>query len=81
MPKKKEQIAPIYIGVIPGIFGYGIAAWHPTEDGCRKALKAKFYDWKRQQPSPSTFESAFERWGGRIELIEAGKAYYDDFGS
>ncbi len=70
----------IWVGQIPEIFGYGIIVLDKNEELATKALKREFYRWKRAQPSPSTFKSAFEDWGGRIEKVELGKAYCDGFG-
>jgi hypothetical protein len=69
----------IWIATIPEIFGYGLTVLDVTEEAALRALKAKFYEWKKQLPSQSTFKSAFEDWGGRTEEIEIGKVYNDNF--
>lgn len=70
----------IWVGVIPDIFGYGITVASMTEGGAKKGLRKAFLEWKKHRQSPSTFNSAFEDWGGRIDKIELDKAYADNFG-
>ncbi len=69
----------IWFANIPEIFGYGICALHETEEGAIKAVKKSFYKWKDQLPSDSTFESAWEDWGGYTVEVEIGEAYSDNF--
>lgn len=72
----------IFIGVIPGIFGYGISVASDTREGAMDAMHEAYDDWKKVRPNPDTnFETSFEEWGGRIEEVVLGKTYYDDFGS
>lgn len=79
MANKKKTI---WIGVIPGIFGYGISVAEESKEACMKALKKCYQEWKEDYPDPTTnFKTSFENWGGRIEEIELGKGYYDNFGS
>jgi hypothetical protein len=78
MAKKKT----IFIGVIPGIFGYGISVAGESKEDCMKALKKCYAEWKKGYPNEDTnFKGSFEDWGGRVEEIELGKGYFDDFGS
>jgi hypothetical protein len=78
----------IWIGVIPGIFGYGISVASETRDGAMEALKnswekgMKASSWGRAEkfPSDSTFQQHFEGFGGHVSEVELGKAYYDNFG-
>ena len=70
----------IYIGVIPAIFGYGINVASDTQEGAMVALRKAYDEWKVARPNPDTnFEKSFEDWGGRVEKVELGKAYNDDF--
>ena len=78
MTKKKKTI---WVGVIPGIFGYGISVAAESEKDCMKALRSCYLDWKKSYPDPTTnFKKSFEYWGGRVNQIELGKGYFDDFG-
>jgi hypothetical protein len=70
----------IWVGVIPDIFGYGITVASLSRSGAFRALRKAFLEWKKHRESPSTFNSAFEDWGGRVEQIELDKAYADNFG-
>lgn len=70
----------IWIGFIPGIFGYGIGAAGTTKAEVRAGLKAGFDGWKQQAPAVTmTFSRAFEYWGGYIHKIDLGKPYNDNF--
>jgi hypothetical protein len=72
----------IWIGVIPGIFGYGISVASDTRDNCLKAIKKSYKEFKKSYPNKSiTFVKSFEDWGGRIYEIELDKTYFDDFSS
>jgi hypothetical protein len=89
MSKKKRTI---FIGVIPGIFEYGISVAEETEEACLKALKKRYRQWTKDESDTygdmrdengkqmTRFEKAMEYWGGRVQEVELGKAYYDDFG-
>lgn len=80
--KKTPRRKFIFIGVIPGIFGYGISVVGESKEDCMKALKKCYAEWKKGYPDSSTnFKGSFEDWGGRVDKIELGKGYFDDFGS
>jgi len=82
----------IWVGIIPDIFGYGISVAEESEEKCLKALKKIYRDWVKGEPDTygimrhengkamTRFEKAMEHWGGRVEEIELGKCYYDNFG-
>lgn len=79
MEKKK-----IWIGTIPGIFGYGMCVIGNSEKECMKALRKNYDEWKeerKEMTSQKIFLEAFEYWGGHVEEIKIGKVYYDNFGS
>ena len=79
MAKGKKRT--IFIGVIPGIFGYGINVVEESEEACMKALRREYKEWKKGYPDPTTnFNTSFENWGGRVTEVELGKGYFDDFG-
>lgn len=79
---QNEKMKHVYIGVIPGIFGYGISVASDSKEEVMLALRKAYDDWKLVRPNPETnFDSAFEDWGGRVEKVEFGKTYYDDFNS
>lgn len=81
----------IWIGTIPGIFGYGISIAEDTEEKCVKALETAYNrcvdgtddDYDEQFYEDGTemtrFEKAFDYWGGSVSEIELGKEYSDDF--
>ena len=72
----------IYIGIIPGIFGYGISVASKTQDGAFRALRKAYAGWKEVYPDNTTsFVDSFEYYGGRVEKVELDKAYHDDFNS
>jgi hypothetical protein len=75
----------IWIGVIPGIFGYGISVASETKEGAMKALKKSwksFLDATTRQGfgQPATFKEHFESFGGHVTEVELDRAYYDNFG-
>lgn len=71
----------IWIGVIPDIFGYGITVASLTKEDAMKALRRGYREWKVHRENPNTnFKQSFEDFGGRIERIELGKTYCDNFG-
>lgn len=74
----------IWVGVMPGAFGYGICAIGDTEKEVRDTMKKAFDEYKEgYKPEGEdfrTFHKAMEYFGGRIEQIEMGKAYNDNFG-
>lgn len=70
----------VYVGVIPGIFGYGISVVHTSEANAMQSLRNAYGAFKKAYPDDSTdFESSYERWGGRIVKVRMGDAYADDF--
>lgn len=83
----------IWVGIIPEIFGYGLSVVGESEEDCRKALQSAYRAWVKgtyddygdmrheNGKKMTRFEKAMENWGGRIEKIELGKIYYDNFGS
>jgi len=72
----------IWMGIIPGIFGYGISVASETEAGAMKALRKAYAEWKVARPNQETnFDSSFEEWGGHIFEVELNKSYYDSFNS
>jgi len=78
MANKKTKM---WIGIIPGAFGYGITVLECTKDEARKSLKKFYYAWKRSNNFNLTYAQAMDYFGGRIFEVETGKQYYDDFGS
>jgi ribosomal protein S5 len=77
MAKKRT----VWVGVIPGIFGYGISVAEESEEACMKALNRAYREWKKGYPDPTTnFKTSFEYWGGRVTEVELGKNYFDNFG-
>lgn len=70
----------IWIGVIPDIFGYGIAVASMTEAGAMKTLRKAYLQCKKHRPNPETnFKQAFEDWGGYVIEAELDKGYGDNF--
>lgn len=77
--KKPKQT--IWIGVIPDIFGYGISVAGNSKAECLDALKKSYKKWKEGYPNEDTnFKKSYEDFGGRVDEIELGKAYFDNFG-
>jgi len=79
--KTKTKKTHIWIGVIPGIFGYGISVASETRAGAMKALRKS---WKERMPSSTfpktaTFKEHFEEFGGDVSKIELDRAYWDNF--
>lgn len=72
----------IYIGVIPGIFGYGISVASDSKEGAMTALRSAYDRWKEARPDSHTnFDSTFESFGGSVIKVELGKAYHNGFNS
>lgn len=73
----------IYIGIIPGIFGYGISVASKTKAGAMASLRKAYDEWKQARPDPETdFEKSYERWGGSITKVELDhRSYNDNFAS
>jgi hypothetical protein len=72
----------IWMGIIPGIFGYGISVASETEAGAMKALRKAYAEWKVARPNQETnFKSSFEQWGGHVFEVELNKSYFDSFNS
>lgn len=81
----------IWLGIIPDIFGYGINVLEDSEEACEKALKRAYREWSKgtcddygdmrddNGKKMTRFEKAMENWGGRIEEVELGKVYFDNF--
>ena len=81
----------IWIGVIPDIFGYGITVAEESEEACLKALQKDYaknskgssddygIQYDENGKRMTRFEKAMENWGGRINEIELGKIYWDNF--
>lgn len=90
---KQLKKKTIWIGVIPSIFGYGMSVAAESEEECLKALKKDYREWAKGRSDDygdmrdengrklTRFEKAMETWGGRIEEIELGKVYFDNFGN
>jgi hypothetical protein len=84
----------IWIGIIPSIFGYGIAVAEDSEDKCTKALETAYSKWVEADQhahnhyeqtfhedgtKKTRFEMALEYWGGYVREIKLGEGYNDDF--
>jgi hypothetical protein len=69
----------LWVGHIPGIYGYGVMVIECTEDQARKSLKKAFADAKRHNHGERNFNDSFDHWGGRIFQVETSKHYGDDF--
>ena len=76
---KKIQPTKLWVGHIPGIYGYGVMVIEFTEDQARKSLKKAFAEARRYNEGIMHYKEAFEHWGGRIFEVETGKHYGDDF--
>jgi hypothetical protein len=78
--KRTNKPAHIWVGIIPGIFGYGISVAAKTKAGAMTALREAYADWKIARPDSSTnFETSFENWGGYVQRINLGESYQDGF--
>ncbi len=86
----------VFIGLMPGVFGYGLSVAGDTGKECREALRDAFYalqkayqqPWAAARPMTAsgrgefkTFTQAFDHFGGSITEVIKGKTYYDDFKS
>lgn len=72
----------IWMGIIPGIFGYGISVASESKEGAMTALRSAYDGWKEARPGSDTnFDSSFESWGGHIFEVELNKSYFDSFNS
>jgi hypothetical protein len=90
---KQLKKKTIWIGVIPDIFGYGMSVAAESEAECLKALKKDYAKSSKgtfdeyedvcdeNGKKLTRFEKAMENWGGRIEEVELGKVYWDNFGN
>jgi predicted RNase H-like HicB family nuclease len=90
---KATKKKTIWIGIIPDIFGYGMSVAGETEEECLKALKRAYRDWSKDRSDDygdmrdengrklTRFEKAMESWGGRVDEVELGKLYWDNFGN
>jgi hypothetical protein len=83
MPTPKVKAKPttpeVWIGQIPGIFGYGIVVAESSEAECKKALKKHYLACKKSWGYDKTFTDAMDYFGGGVFKIEMGKMYYDEF--
>lgn len=75
----------IWIGIMPGAFGYGLSAVGESKKEVEDALRTGYDEFMsdgRNDDSTdfNTFKKAMEYFGGRIEQVEMGKSYYDNFG-
>lgn len=78
---KRKPDPQIWVGIVDGIFGYGMSVVADSEAAVMKALRAEYRRWKKQYPTDPTtnFDASFENFGGRVTQIEKGKVYYDNF--
>jgi hypothetical protein len=76
---KKLKPTKLWVGHIPGIYGYGVMVIEFTEDQARKSLKKAFAQAKKYNEGEMSYANAFDHWGGRIFEVETGKHYGDDF--
>ena len=65
----------VWIGMIPEIFGYGIAVIETNEKKCYQALKKALKEWNGEL----IFKKTMEYYGGEVKEIEFGRSYFDDF--
>ena len=78
--KRTTKPARIWVGIIPGIFGYGINVASKTEAEAMSALRSAYADWKKSRPDASTdFETSFQYWGGYVTEVELNTDYFDGF--
>lgn len=69
----------IYIGRIPGIFGYGIVVASTSIIGAMDGMRKAYDDWKRVLPDDSTtFESSYEYYGGHISKVILEQSYTEE---
>ena len=75
----------LYYGVIPDIFGAGMVVVDTSFLKCYKALKKEYGAWCKVYPQFKSkfknFKDAFESYGGRVDKVEIGKVYWEDFGN
>ena len=78
---KHKELKPtkLWVGQIPGIYGYGVIVIELTEDQARKSLKRAFARAKKANDGERSFNDSFIHWGGRISEVQTGKCYGDDF--
>ena len=71
----------IWIGVIPGIFGYGISVVGDTNKSVMENLKKRWETLTKASSflSNSTFKEDFDNFGGYIEEINLGVKRSDNF--
>lgn len=90
---KNNKKRTVWVGIIPSIFGYGLSVVGETEKECEAALKKAYREWSKgtcddygdrrdeNGKKLTRFEKAMENWGGRINEVELGKIYWDNFGN
>lgn len=82
MATKRTTKPTLWVGIIPGIFGYGINALGRTKAETEAALRKAYAQHKKAQPDSSTdFETSFQYWGGCVFKVKVGHAYFDGFRS
>lgn len=73
----------IWVGVIPRIFGLGIATVSETRAGAMKALRESHAEWYKASKSPfdyvKKFEVALKHFGGVVREVELDRGYDEDF--
>jgi len=77
---KSSKSSEVWIGQIPGIFGYGIMVAESSEAECKKALKKHYLACKKSWGYDKTFTDAMDYFGGMVDKIKMGAMYYDNFG-
>jgi len=77
---KSSKSCEVWIGRIPGIFGYGIMVAESSEAECKKALKKHYLACKKSWGYDKTFTDAMDYFGGMVDKIKMGAMYYDNFG-
>jgi hypothetical protein len=77
----------VWIGSIPGIYGYGMIVAGKDRATCERSLRAKMQEWLDRSgisggaPRHLTdLAEALEYFGGAIREVEAGWVYNDNFG-
>lgn len=81
----------MWVGIVQGIFGYGMTVVGGSQAEVEKALRTKYAEWKADRAKhfahelrneeETTFEGSFEHFGGVIKRITPGTVYFDHFAS